>query len=85
VENPRALERLVAGGTQLRRFPDDMLRAAHRTATDIMEQHASRDATYRKVYGEWKQFRDHSFRWFGTAEQAYASFAFGGASGNAAL
>jgi TRAP-type mannitol/chloroaromatic compound transport system substrate-binding protein len=75
--NHEALGRLVAQGTQLRRFSPEIMRAAHRASFEIMEEHAARDASYRKVHDAWKQFREASFRWFGTAEHAYAEFAFG--------
>ena len=42
----------------------------------MFEQYAQKDATYRKIYEQWKKFRAESFSWFNTAEQAYASFAF---------
>jgi len=76
-ENPAALRRLLADGVELREFSDDIMGAAERIAFEIMEEHAAADATYRKVYTQWKAFRESAFQWFGTAEQAYAAFAFG--------
>jgi TRAP-type mannitol/chloroaromatic compound transport system substrate-binding protein len=75
-QNPAALKRLVDGGVQLRRFSDDILVAAHTAARAIQEENAAANASYRKVYDAWKIFRDQSFSWFGTAEQAFAEFAF---------
>jgi TRAP-type mannitol/chloroaromatic compound transport system substrate-binding protein len=80
VRNPQALERLIAGGTQLRRFSDDILTACAAASRDLLEQYAARDAGYRKVYDAFRSFRDDAFRWFGTAESAYAEHAFGTAS-----
>jgi TRAP-type mannitol/chloroaromatic compound transport system substrate-binding protein len=77
-QNPAALERLVAGGTQLRRFPEDMLVAADRVTRELLEQHASRDPAYRRVYDAFREFREDSYRWFGTAEQEFARFAYRG-------
>jgi TRAP-type mannitol/chloroaromatic compound transport system substrate-binding protein len=77
VKNPPALQRLLAGGTQLRRYPEEIMRAAGVQAGSLLEEHAGRDAAgYGKVYGEWRKFRDESHRWFGAAEQEYAAFAF---------
>jgi TRAP-type mannitol/chloroaromatic compound transport system substrate-binding protein len=78
--NPEALERLIAGGTQLRRYPDDIMTAAQTATQEILSQAASRDAGYRKIYDAYLQFREDSFRWFGTSEQEYARFAFGAGS-----
>jgi len=75
-QNPAALARLVAGGTQLRRFSTEIMEAARNAARDIMEENAAADPDYRRAYEAWRPFREASFRWFGTSEQAYAAFAF---------
>jgi TRAP-type mannitol/chloroaromatic compound transport system substrate-binding protein len=75
-QNPAALQRLIEGGTQLRRFSENIMTAARTTSNAILEENAAADATYRSIFEEWRQFRDNSFRWFATSEQAYASFAF---------
>ena len=75
VRNPEALARLVAGGTQLRRYSDEIMGAARREADDLLAQAAARDASgYARVYEEWRRFRDASQRWFATAEQEYSTF-----------
>jgi TRAP-type mannitol/chloroaromatic compound transport system substrate-binding protein len=78
-QNPAALERLIAGGTQLRRYPDEIMAAAQRVTEQLLEQHASRDASYRGVHDGFKKFREDSYRWFATAEQEFARFAYGAA------
>lgn len=81
VRNPEALQRLVTGGTQLRRFSDDVLRACADASRDLLEAQAARDAGYRRVYQSFSEFRSRAFEWFGTAEDAYARFAFAAARG----
>ncbi|MEX1183298.1 MAG: TRAP transporter substrate-binding protein [Gemmatimonadota bacterium] len=76
-QNPAALARLVAGGTQLRKYPDDIMAAARTATQDLLEQHSAADAAYRKVYDGFSAFRQDSYRWFGTAEQEFARFSFG--------
>ena len=75
--NPAALERLVSGGVKLLPFSDDVLAAASR-ATDELHADYATDAVYRELHDHWRAFRDASFRWFGTAEFAYARWAYGG-------
>jgi TRAP-type mannitol/chloroaromatic compound transport system substrate-binding protein len=75
-QNPAALNRLIAGGTQLRRFSQEIMVAARNAANDLMEENAAADPDYRRVYDAWKPFREASFHWFGTSEKAYADFAF---------
>ena len=79
--NPEALERLVAGGTQLRRYPDDVMRQAEVTPAELLEERASRDARFRTILSAYRAFREDSYRWFGTSEQAFAAYAFGRADG----
>ncbi len=74
--NPAALTRLVDSGTQLRPFPRDLLEAAATATRAMLEEQAAADASYRKVYDAWKKAREEAQRWFGTAELAFANFAF---------
>jgi TRAP-type mannitol/chloroaromatic compound transport system substrate-binding protein len=79
-QNPKALERLLGQGVQLRRFSTEIMNVAKQASDAILEENAAADATYRRIYEPWKQFKDDSFRWFGTSEQAYAEFSFGAGS-----
>lgn len=74
--NPPALRELLAEGVEIRKFSDDLLQAARKTSFEMLEEQAAADATYRKIYEAWKTARRDAYRWFGTAELAYASFAF---------
>ncbi len=73
--NPIALDKLLSNGVQLRRFSDDIMRAAQREAFMMYEDLAAENPVWRRVYEPWKQFRDSQYAWFGVAEQGYAGFA----------
>ncbi len=75
--NPAALARLVEEGIDFRPFSNDLLSAARTASQEMLEEQASTDPMYREVYTAWSTFRENAFRWFGTAELAYARFAFG--------
>jgi TRAP-type mannitol/chloroaromatic compound transport system substrate-binding protein len=75
-KNPAALERLLEGGTQMRRFPDDVMQRAQEITRQLLEDQASESPQYRKIYDAYRQVREDAYRWFGTAETAYAEFAF---------
>jgi len=75
-KNPAALARLVADGVSLLPFSKEIMDAARETAFDIMEEEAAKSASYRKIFDLWKKARTEAFEWFGTAELAYASYAF---------
>ncbi len=84
-KNPGALQRLIDGGTQMRSFSDDIMELARTTIGEILEDYAAADQQYRQVYDHWRNFKEASYRWFGTAELRFASFAFNtapSASGN---
>ncbi len=68
VKNPQALQRLLASGTRLHKFPDDVMQEARRITNELLEQKSAADASYRKVYEHWKAFRDQSNPWFAVAE-----------------
>jgi TRAP-type mannitol/chloroaromatic compound transport system substrate-binding protein len=76
-ENPKALARLVNDhGVTLRRYSDDILEAAWRESNAYLEEQAAADATFRRVYESWRDFRQVAFPFFAGNEQAYSSFAF---------
>jgi TRAP-type mannitol/chloroaromatic compound transport system substrate-binding protein len=75
-KNPPALARLLEKGVQMRPFSEEIMNLARTTSFELMEELAAADAGYQKVYGAWRKFRADSYRWFSTAEAAYAAFSF---------
>ncbi|HHP7239936.1 TRAP transporter substrate-binding protein [Longibacter sp.] len=76
-KNPAALQRLLDQGTELRRFPDEVMSRAQEVTRQLLEDEAAQNEQYRTIYESYKAARADSYRWFGTAERAYADFAFG--------
>ena len=74
--NQEALPRILDAGVVLKRFPDDVMQAAERQSFEMMEAQAAEDAGYNKVYAAFKKWREDSYRWFSTAEQAMATYAY---------
>ncbi len=83
-KNPAAFERLLQKGVQARPFPPDVMQAALDASTAMLEEEATASPSFRQVYDAYTTFRTDSFRWFDTAEQAFAAFAFGRLSGQPA-
>src|SRR5690606_3569988 len=75
-ENPPALRRLVASGTQLRPFPRSVLQAAEKAAYEVYDEMSAKSAHFKRIYPEWKKFRDEQFLWFRVAEQTYDNYSF---------
>jgi TRAP-type mannitol/chloroaromatic compound transport system substrate-binding protein len=75
-QNPPALRRLVASGTQLRPFPRAVLEAAEKASYEVYEEMGAKSAHFKRIYPEWKKFRDEQFLWFRVAESTYDNYAF---------
>jgi TRAP-type mannitol/chloroaromatic compound transport system substrate-binding protein len=74
--NPQALRRLVAAGAQLRPYPREVLAAAWKATHELYDEFSSKNAKFKKVYDNWKAFRDEQYLWFRVAELTYENFAF---------
>jgi len=73
-KNPVALLRLVKEGVKLHPFPRDVMEAAHKAAFALYEEEAARNPAFKKIYVDWKKFRDLTNQWLKVAEASYANF-----------
>jgi TRAP-type mannitol/chloroaromatic compound transport system substrate-binding protein len=78
--NATVLQRLIKGGTQLKFYGEPILQAAHE-ATDQILADSAKDATFKRVYEQWRTFRQDVFAWNRVNEFSYARFAFGETKG----
>jgi TRAP-type mannitol/chloroaromatic compound transport system substrate-binding protein len=74
--NPAALRRLVAAGTQLRPFPRAVLEACEKAAYETYAEFETKSPHFKRIYPDWKKFRDEEFLWFRAAEQTYDNYVF---------
>jgi TRAP-type mannitol/chloroaromatic compound transport system substrate-binding protein len=74
--NPAALRRLVAAGTQLRPFSRAILEACEKAAYEVYDEFSAKSPHFKRIYGDWKKFRDEEFLWFRVAEQTYDNYVF---------
>jgi TRAP-type mannitol/chloroaromatic compound transport system substrate-binding protein len=74
--NPAALKRILAHGVSLRPFSEDLMEGAFAASTQILEDYAAADAGYAEIYKHWRASRADQFKFFSTAELAYAKFAY---------
>jgi len=75
-QNPPALRRLVASGTQLRPFPRAVMEAAEKASYEVYDEMSAKSPHFKRIYPEWKKFRDEQFLWFRVAEQTYDNYSF---------
>ncbi len=72
--NGEALERMVAGGTKLMRYSDEIMEAARAKAFEIYEAKAAEDPEFKAVYEPWLAFRNRVQKWHYSNEQAMVGF-----------
>ncbi|MFA9441096.1 TRAP transporter substrate-binding protein [Uliginosibacterium sp. sgz301328] len=76
VKNVAALRRLVASGTQLRQFPRDVMQGAYKAAFEFYDETAAKNPKFKKVYEQWRKFRDDEYLWFRVAEKSFDDFVY---------
>jgi len=76
-KNPAALARLLKNGTKLRFFSKEIMEACWKAANDVMEEEASKNAKFKKIYEPWKRFRNDENQWFSVAEAPMQNFMIG--------
>jgi TRAP-type mannitol/chloroaromatic compound transport system substrate-binding protein len=72
--NPAALKRLMSLGVQLRPFPQDVMEASYKAATDIYADLSKTNPLFKKLYDSLVAFRGDSLLWFQVAELSFDSF-----------
>jgi TRAP-type mannitol/chloroaromatic compound transport system substrate-binding protein len=72
--NPAALKRLVAAGAQLRGFPQPVMEACYKAATDTYNEVSAKNAAFKKVYDSMVAFRGNEYLWWQVAELGFDAF-----------
>lgn len=73
-KNPQALKRLVQSGAEIRRFPDEVLKAAHEAAQKIYADESAKNPDFKKWYDSLVAFQQLSDNWMGLADGTLANF-----------
>ncbi len=73
-KNPTALKQLVGAGTQLKPFPKAVMDACHNAALEVYAETSAKNPDFKKVYDDYKKFRDEQNLWFRIAEGAYSNY-----------
>ena len=74
MQNPGALKRLVAGGTQLRPFTNEVLDACLKSTNDLWEQISAKNADFKKVITAMQDYRSDQYLWWQVAEYTYDTY-----------
>jgi TRAP-type mannitol/chloroaromatic compound transport system substrate-binding protein len=73
-QNPRALRELVAAGTKLAPFPQNVMEACYNAAVELYNETSAANPKFKKVYDSWKTFRSDQVLWFRVAENTFDNF-----------
>ncbi len=74
VVNPQALKRLVAGGTQLRAFSNDVMEACLKATNELWAELSEKNADFKKSIDAMQAFRNDQYLWWQVAEYSFDSF-----------
>ena len=72
--NSTALKQLVAGGTQLFRFPKPLMDAAFKSSMEYYEELSASNPAWKKVYTDFAVFRRDANLWFRFTEAGFDSY-----------
>ena len=74
MQNPPALKRLVASGTQLRPFSNEILDACLKATNQLWSEISEKNAEFKKSIEAMQAYRSDQYLWWQVAEYTYDSF-----------
>jgi TRAP-type mannitol/chloroaromatic compound transport system substrate-binding protein len=72
--NPTALKQLVAAGTKLRPFSNDVLAAAFKASMAVYDELNAKNPEWAKIYADYNKFRADQNLWFRFTEATFDRF-----------
>jgi TRAP-type mannitol/chloroaromatic compound transport system substrate-binding protein len=74
VLNWDGVRKLVAGGTQLRAWPRDVLAAGYREAQGLYAELGAQNPRFKRIWEHWDKHRLNQIQWFRVCEDSLAGF-----------
>jgi TRAP-type mannitol/chloroaromatic compound transport system substrate-binding protein len=74
MQNPTALKRLVASGTQLRPFTNEVLDACLKATNELWGEISGKNADFKKAIDAMQAYRSDQYLWWQVAEYTNDSF-----------
>ena len=69
--NPISLKRLVASGTQLKRFNKEIIQAAFKATEEVYAEHSAKSPFFKKVFEDMRAFQRDQILWNRISELVY--------------
>jgi TRAP-type mannitol/chloroaromatic compound transport system substrate-binding protein len=73
-QNPPALKRLVAAGTQLRPFSEATMDVCYRAANDAYAEIGGKNEDFKRIWESVKSFRGDQYLWLQVADSTYDNY-----------
>jgi len=74
--NNEALERLLKSGVVLRAYSNEILEAAEKASFELFDEFAVKDADFKSIFADWKQFRDRVSAWNNINEGSFSRYSY---------
>jgi TRAP-type mannitol/chloroaromatic compound transport system substrate-binding protein len=74
MQNPSALKRLIAGGTQLRPFTPEVLEACLKATNELWAEISGKNADFKKSIDAMQAYRSDQYLWWQVAEYTFDTF-----------
>jgi len=74
MQNPTALKRLVAGGTQLKPFTDEVLDACLKSTNELWAEISAANPDFKKSIEAMQAYRSDGYLWWQVAEYNFDRF-----------
>jgi TRAP-type mannitol/chloroaromatic compound transport system substrate-binding protein len=74
MQNPSALKRLVASGTQLRPFTNEVLEACLKATNELWSEISAKNPDFKKSIDAMQTYRSDQYLWWQVAEYTFDSF-----------
>jgi TRAP-type mannitol/chloroaromatic compound transport system substrate-binding protein len=74
MQNPQALKQLVASGTQLRPFTNEVLDACLKATNELWADISSKNPDFKKSIDAMQAYRSDEYLWWQVAELTYDSY-----------
>jgi TRAP-type mannitol/chloroaromatic compound transport system substrate-binding protein len=72
--NPGALKQLVAAGTKLRPFSNDLMAAAYKQSMALYDEIGTKNEDWKKIYADYSKVRAEANLWFRFTEMTFDRF-----------
>ena len=68
------MRRLLAGGTQLRPFPPEVMAACYKASQELFAETSAKNENFKKVYESYSTYQKDQYLWWQVTELTFDAF-----------